>query len=69
MVFFFLIQDLEELLSKCAHLKKLSLEACDLSDGVCEQISRNRNLETLNCCLCTGISAKGLAGILENCTK
>ncbi|KAK9496620.1 hypothetical protein O3M35_013103 [Rhynocoris fuscipes] len=60
-------KDLELLLSKCRLLRKLSLEACELSEGVCKEIAYNSNLDTLNLCMCTGITASGLSKILISC--
>ncbi|XP_055381033.1 S-phase kinase-associated protein 2 [Condylostylus longicornis] len=46
---------LKVLLSKCRQLKKLSLEHVPLSDAVCDEISKNINLEALNLAMCEGI--------------
>ena len=47
--------DLSELLSKCRHVKKLSLEKCILNKSSCKAISNNRDLEVLNLTMCDGI--------------
>ncbi|KAL1116938.1 hypothetical protein AAG570_005407 [Ranatra chinensis] len=60
-------EDMELFLSKCRHLKKLSLESCELSLGVCSEVANNPNLVTLNLCLCGNLTAEGIDRILTNC--
>uniref|UniRef100_T1I6V3 Uncharacterized protein n=1 Tax=Rhodnius prolixus TaxID=13249 RepID=T1I6V3_RHOPR len=60
-------EDLETLLSKCRMLKKLSLDSCELSEGVCREIGENHNLDTLNICMCPGITPVGMNSIMVNC--
>uniref|UniRef100_A0A023F052 Putative scf ubiquitin ligase skp2 component n=1 Tax=Triatoma infestans TaxID=30076 RepID=A0A023F052_TRIIF len=61
------VEDLEMLLSKCRMLKKLSLDSCELSDGVCREIGENHNLDTLNLCMCSGITPIGMYSIVASC--
>lgn len=43
------------LLSKCKHLKKLSLEKCVLNRPCCKAISQNKELKVLNLTMCEEI--------------
>lgn len=60
---------LEELLSVCFDLKKLSLEHCTLTEKVCQRIANNANLETLNLAMCYGLCHSYLVSILTQCKK
>ncbi|XP_052102634.1 S-phase kinase-associated protein 2-like [Mytilus californianus] len=60
---------LQELLSVCTHLKKLSLEHCPLNDEICRYIAENKNLEVINMSMCQGITVNGLMPICNNCTR
>ncbi|KAK3891774.1 hypothetical protein Pcinc_004353 [Petrolisthes cinctipes] len=62
-------QALEELLSVCFDLKKLSLEHCTLTADVCSRIAENTNLETLNLAMCYGLNHSILVTILNQCKK
>lgn len=60
-------ESLELLLSKCSRLRKISLESCLVSDGVCEQLARNSNLEVLNLAMVVGLDVKGIDYITNGC--
>ncbi|XP_050726078.1 S-phase kinase-associated protein 2-like [Eriocheir sinensis] len=62
-------QALEELLSVCWDLKKLSLEHCTLTQEVCQHIANNTSLETLNLAMCYGLCYAFLVNILAQCKK
>ncbi|KAK8744405.1 hypothetical protein OTU49_000778, partial [Cherax quadricarinatus] len=62
-------QALEELLSVCFDLKKLSLEHCTLTQSVCSHIANNSNLETLNLAMCYGLCHSYLVNILNHCKR
>jgi hypothetical protein len=51
---------LAQLLSTCRKLKKLSLEATEVDDAVCLQISKNKNLEVLNLSMAEGLTKAGV---------
>lgn len=57
-------QSLVDLFSKCANLKKLSLESVPINAAVCAGIGKNRNLEALNLTMCTGLDRKGITNLL-----
>lgn len=57
---------LEQLLSHCRQLKKLSLEHVQLNEAVCEQIARNTDLEAINFALCEGMTVYGLKIMFSN---
>lgn len=63
------VQGLEEILSKCHDLRKLSLESCEVNDTVCSYIGENKELEVLNMCMVQGITDNGLMPIASNCRK
>ncbi|XP_063704473.1 S-phase kinase-associated protein 2 [Culicoides brevitarsis] len=54
---------LELLLSKCRKLKKLSLEHVRVTDGVCDEIAANSDIDSLNMTMCEGVSATGIYAI------
>ncbi|KAG7156322.1 S-phase kinase-associated protein 2-like [Homarus americanus] len=62
-------QALEELLSVCFDLKKLSLEHCILSQSICSHIANNQKLETLNLAMCYGLCHAYLVNILSHCKR
>lgn len=51
---------LAQLLSTCRQLKKLSLEATKVDDGVCLQVSKCKNLEVLNLTMAEGLTKEGV---------
>lgn len=53
-------------LSKCRRLKKLSLEHIPLDAGILNEISENKDLESLNMTMCEGIEANSLKTVLIN---
>ena len=59
------ITDLEELLSKCRDLKKLSLEKCTLNKVCCAAISKNIDLEVLNLTMCEGMDVECVKDIMK----
>ncbi|XP_067677623.1 S-phase kinase-associated protein 2-like [Haliotis asinina] len=63
------VDTLEQLFSVCTDLKKISLENAELSDNICSYIGENKDLDTLNLCMCRGITANGLVPIMSNCRK
>uniref|UniRef100_A0A0P4WCE1 F-box domain-containing protein n=1 Tax=Scylla olivacea TaxID=85551 RepID=A0A0P4WCE1_SCYOL len=62
-------QALEELLSVCFDLKKLSLEHCTLTQSVCSYIAKNTSLETLNLAMCYGLCHSYIVEILTQCKR
>ena len=60
---------LEELLSSCHYLRKLSLENCPLNNGVCRAIGQNRGLEVLDLAMCTGLTETGLVPLCNGLTR
>lgn len=56
-------QGLQELLSHCRHLKKLSLEHVQLNEEICLEIAQNSDMEALNLVLCEGFTALGIKQI------
>lgn len=62
-------QGLQELLTSCRDLVKLSLERCDLTTSSCASIGRNSRLRALNCALTTGISLEGMLSLLRGCQQ
>ncbi|XP_045136945.1 S-phase kinase-associated protein 2-like [Portunus trituberculatus] len=62
-------QALEELLSVCFDLKKLSLEHCTLTQSVCSYIAKNASLETLNLAMCYGLCHSYIVEILTQCKR
>ncbi|XP_037773107.1 S-phase kinase-associated protein 2-like [Penaeus monodon] len=60
---------LEELLSVCFDLKKLSLEHCTINQTICSHIANNPNLDTLNMAMCYGLKHSSILYILTNCKK
>ena len=65
----FSISALEELLSVCFDLKKLSLEHCTLTQAVCSYIAKNTSLETLNLAMCYGLCHSYIVEILTQCKR
>lgn len=57
---------LKELLSKCRNLKKLSLEHVTLDSGICNEISENVDIESLNLTMCEGLDYLGVNVIIKN---
>ncbi|XP_055927869.1 S-phase kinase-associated protein 2-like isoform X1 [Argiope bruennichi] len=62
-------ENLAILLSVCVHLKKLSVENCELNEDCCKKIAQNHELTVLNMAMCTGITPEGLNAICVNCEK
>ncbi|GBM92795.1 S-phase kinase-associated protein 2 [Araneus ventricosus] len=62
-------ENLATLLSVCIHLKKLSVENCELNEDCCKNIGQNHQLAVLNMAMCTGITPAGLNAICVNCEK
>jgi len=60
---------LQALLNTCKLLKKLALENCELSDGVCSEIQRNGNLEILHLGLARGLTKVGVGSLTRGCLK
>ncbi|XP_041357689.1 S-phase kinase-associated protein 2-like [Gigantopelta aegis] len=61
------MNSLEELFSVCRDLRKISLENADVNEAICCHIGENKYLQTLNLCMCRGITANGLVPITSNC--
>jgi F-box and leucine-rich repeat protein 1 (S-phase kinase-associated protein 2) len=59
-------QTLEELLSSCSALRRLSLESCELNNNVCRYIGQNRLMECLNLSMCQGLTENALVPICNN---
>ena len=59
--------NLTTIISRCRNLKRLSLEACELSDQTLLAIAENRQLEVLNLTMATNINAHGLRHVFSNC--
>ncbi|XP_055905493.1 S-phase kinase-associated protein 2 isoform X2 [Eupeodes corollae] len=51
---------LKSLLSRCRQLKKLSLEHVPVNDEICDEISKNKDLEALNLAMVAGLEAWSL---------
>ncbi|XP_075989991.1 S-phase kinase-associated protein 2-like isoform X2 [Anticarsia gemmatalis] len=58
---------LNNLLSTCSLLNKLSVESVLLADSTCQIIGKCSKLETLNLTMAQGITAQGLTYILSGC--
>uniref|UniRef100_S4PDV1 S-phase kinase-associated protein 2 n=1 Tax=Pararge aegeria TaxID=116150 RepID=S4PDV1_9NEOP len=58
---------LEQLLTRCSGLRKLSLESVSLSQATHELIGHCSNLETLNLTMAQNVTDEGLSAILEGC--
>lgn len=56
---------LAALLSRCRHLKKLSLEKCVINKDCCIAISQNKELEILNLTMCEKMDAACMASIMK----
>ncbi|XP_013774923.1 S-phase kinase-associated protein 2-like [Limulus polyphemus] len=63
------LEGLNEILSVCQQLRKLSLEHCRVNSDICCHIGLNTNLETLNMAMCEGLNAEGLQSILCGCRR
>lgn len=59
-------QALDELLSRCRRLKKLSLEHVALDRNVCAEIAANKSLEALNLAMCEGIDARSIRQMMSD---
>lgn len=59
-------QALDELLSRCRRLKKLSLEHVALDRNICVEIAANKNLEALNLAMCVGIDARSIRQMMTD---
>lgn len=59
-------QALDELLSRCRRLKKLSLEHVALDSNICVEIAANKNLEALNLAMCEGIDARSIRQMMND---
>ncbi|XP_055587796.1 S-phase kinase-associated protein 2 isoform X2 [Uranotaenia lowii] len=62
-------QTLQELLSCCRSLRKLSLENVPIDGGCCQEIADNENLEALNLTMAEGLDAFSLTLLLKKLTK
>ncbi|CAG5135225.1 unnamed protein product, partial [Candidula unifasciata] len=61
---------LESMLQFCPKLCKISLENIPVSEQLLLNLAfSSPNLETLNLCMCEGVTSKGLGYIFENCTS
>ncbi|XP_055534037.1 S-phase kinase-associated protein 2 [Wyeomyia smithii] len=60
---------LQQLLSHCRSLRKLSLENVPLSTGCCNEIAENENLEALNLTMCEGLECHNVLKLLQKLTK
>uniref|UniRef100_A0A182WK41 S-phase kinase-associated protein 2 n=1 Tax=Anopheles minimus TaxID=112268 RepID=A0A182WK41_9DIPT len=60
---------LRELLANCRALVKLSLENVPLDGGICAEIAENRQLESLNLTMCSGIDVDGMHAMAKALTK
>ena len=65
--------DLEEILSACHDLKKLSLESVPkipMNDLICDHIIQNADkLEILNLLRCEGLTLNGIRNIILHCSN
>lgn len=59
------LPSLQLLLSKCRKLKKLSLEHAKVNDEVCFQLSKNKELETLNMTMCEGLTVRAVITLMQ----
>ena len=59
------VASLQQLLSVCRSLKKLSLEHVNVDLSVCQQIAQNRQLEALNLGMCNGLTTDGIKYICK----
>ncbi|KAG1650992.1 S-phase kinase-associated protein 2 [Nymphon striatum] len=62
-------EGLNQILSICGQLRKISLEKCDLDDTSCFFLSNNSHLHTLNMALCRGLSHQGMKQITTGCSR
>lgn len=63
------VNGLATFLNFCKHLKKLSLENCQLNNDCSAAIAQNTELEVLNLAMCLGLTTSGIEAILTNCRK
>ena len=63
------ISSLQQFLSHCRNLKKLSLENVVLDGTVCQEIAANPSIEALNLTMCQGIDSYSIMQIFKNCQK
>ena len=59
------VSSLQQLLSVCRSLKKLSLEHVNVDLSVCQQIAQNRQIEALNLGMCNGLTTDGIKYICK----
>ncbi|XP_053689006.1 S-phase kinase-associated protein 2, partial [Sabethes cyaneus] len=62
-------ETLQQLLSHCRSLRKLSLENVPLGAGCCGEIAENENLEALNLTMCEGLDYQNVSVLLKKLTK
>ncbi|PIK51710.1 putative S-phase kinase-associated protein 2 [Apostichopus japonicus] len=60
---------LQEILSKCTSLRKLSLESCTVTEGMLTSIGAQGGLEELNLCMCQEIDDTELQLSLAKCQR
>ncbi|GIY72031.1 s-phase kinase-associated protein 2 [Caerostris extrusa] len=63
------VEALADLLSLCVHLRKLSLENCELNEDCLLSIAQNSYLMVLNMSMCTGLTPAGMHAISTHCTQ
>lgn len=63
------LPSLEQLLSVCTRLRKLSLEHLEISETVCAGIGQNKSLTVLHLGMTRGITQDGMEHIITNCTR
>ncbi|XP_064477118.1 S-phase kinase-associated protein 2-like [Ornithodoros turicata] len=60
---------LKQVFAACTQLRKLSLEHCTVDDQVCQLLSNNKNLDSLNMSMCNGVTAVGVSDIARACHR
>ncbi|XP_046865075.1 S-phase kinase-associated protein 2-like [Xenia sp. Carnegie-2017] len=60
---------LHQVLKSCKNLKKLSLEACSISDRILRAISRCHHLSVLNLSMCQYVGKVGLRSLAIGCSR
>ncbi|GIY22915.1 s-phase kinase-associated protein 2 [Caerostris extrusa] len=63
------VKGLADLLSLCIHLRKLSLENCELNEDCLLSIAQNPYLTVLNMSMCSGLTPAGMHAISTKCTR
>ena len=59
------LKSVNRIVKHCKLLKKLSLESLETDDETYFYLSENKKLDTLNICMCKGISVDSLILILN----